>query len=245
MLRVKNGPCAPLRLSSMLSRPATGTTRIWLQQELWDKRLSIRAGQIAADDEFFVSQTATLFINSTFGWPAILGINLPSGGPAYPLADTRRPDQSSVHPALTVAFGAFNGDPAPAGQGNPQQLDPSGTTFRLKAVGSYSASWRRISISGPTNTLSRNTQVGGWYHTGVFSDQRYDTMEVRSQTLPAPATRPCIQAISGGYAVVDQVLWRPTGTSDRGLSAFVRLGGVPPTATSWNSTPMPDSPIRA
>src|SRR5512139_3879471 len=26
--RVKNGPCAPLRLSSMLSRPATGITRI-------------------------------------------------------------------------------------------------------------------------------------------------------------------------------------------------------------------------
>ncbi|GGC54456.1 hypothetical protein GCM10011400_47670 [Paraburkholderia caffeinilytica] len=27
MLRVKNGPCAPLRFISMLSRPATGTTR--------------------------------------------------------------------------------------------------------------------------------------------------------------------------------------------------------------------------
>ena len=27
-LRVKYGPCAPLRFSSMLSRPATGTTRI-------------------------------------------------------------------------------------------------------------------------------------------------------------------------------------------------------------------------
>ena len=26
MLRVKNGPCAPLRLSSMLSSPATGMT---------------------------------------------------------------------------------------------------------------------------------------------------------------------------------------------------------------------------
>jgi hypothetical protein len=26
-LRVKNGPCAPLRFISMLSRPATGTTR--------------------------------------------------------------------------------------------------------------------------------------------------------------------------------------------------------------------------
>jgi len=28
ILRVKNGPWAPLRLSSMLSRPATGTTRM-------------------------------------------------------------------------------------------------------------------------------------------------------------------------------------------------------------------------
>ena len=28
MLRVKNGPCAPLRLSSMLSCPATGITSI-------------------------------------------------------------------------------------------------------------------------------------------------------------------------------------------------------------------------
>src|SRR5262249_19130644 len=28
MLRVKNGPCAPLRFSSMLSRPATGITCI-------------------------------------------------------------------------------------------------------------------------------------------------------------------------------------------------------------------------
>src|SRR5471030_2651993 len=27
MLRVKNGPCAPLRFSNMLSRPATGITR--------------------------------------------------------------------------------------------------------------------------------------------------------------------------------------------------------------------------
>ena len=40
MFRVKNGPCAPLRLSSMLSCPATGTTRIWVTTgtgmgELW------------------------------------------------------------------------------------------------------------------------------------------------------------------------------------------------------------------
>ena len=30
MLRVKNGPCAPLRFNNMLSRPATGMTRNWV-----------------------------------------------------------------------------------------------------------------------------------------------------------------------------------------------------------------------
>src|SRR5260221_6850289 len=66
---------------------ATRATRLfdlWLQQELFDGLLSIRIGQIAADDEFFVSQYAANFINSTFGWPDILATVLPSGGPAYP-----------------------------------------------------------------------------------------------------------------------------------------------------------------
>ena len=48
--------------------------------------LNIRAGQQAADVEFFDSQTDDLFINGTFGWPAIKASNLPAGGPAPPIA---------------------------------------------------------------------------------------------------------------------------------------------------------------
>ena len=43
-------------------------------------------GQIAADDEFITSQYASIFVNATFGWPDLTSANLPSGGPAYPLA---------------------------------------------------------------------------------------------------------------------------------------------------------------
>ncbi len=47
---------------------------------------SLRIGQLAADDEFLISSTASRLINTTFGWPDIAAADLPSGGPAYPLA---------------------------------------------------------------------------------------------------------------------------------------------------------------
>jgi carbohydrate-selective porin OprB len=76
-----------LTVSNIEAQRSTRLFDLWLQQELFDHAVSIRAGQIAADDEFYVSQYATLFINSTFGWPAILGADLPSGGPGLSLGD--------------------------------------------------------------------------------------------------------------------------------------------------------------
>src|ERR1700677_3796309 len=75
-----------ITVSNIEAPPSTTLFDLWFQQSLFDDTVSLRVGQIAADDEFFVSQYAPLFISSTFGWPAIMGINLPSGGPAYPVA---------------------------------------------------------------------------------------------------------------------------------------------------------------
>jgi porin len=217
-----------LTVSNIEARPSARLFALWLQQELWDKRLSIRAGQIAADDEFFISQYATVFINSTFGWPAILGINLPSGGPAYPLATPGVRVKAALTSALTVTFAAFNGDPAPSGQGSPQQLDPSGTAFRVNGDQFYiSELAQNFNLGAEEHALPRTLKLGGWYHSGVFSDQRYDTTGL-SLANPLSTGIPALhRGDFGGYAVVDQALWRPTGTSDRGLSAFARLGGDP------------------
>jgi len=54
------------------SPEARSTTRLfeaWFQQKLFDDRLSIRLGQLSADTEFMISPSATLFVNSTFGFP--------------------------------------------------------------------------------------------------------------------------------------------------------------------------------
>src|SRR5262249_4172722 len=51
---------------------------LWLEQAWAGKKVSLRVGQLAADDEFAISTTAATFANSTFGWPGILAANLTS-----------------------------------------------------------------------------------------------------------------------------------------------------------------------
>ncbi len=58
---------------------------LWFQQNLWDDRISLRVGQLSSDSEFVISETGSLFINGTLGWPAFMSESLPEGGPAYPM----------------------------------------------------------------------------------------------------------------------------------------------------------------
>jgi porin len=115
---------------------AVPTTRLftaWFQQDL-GKNASIRIGQLAADDEFLVSTTAGGLINGTFGWASIMAANLPSGGPAYPLATPGVRLQINPAENFSILGAVFSGDPAgrcrlddPAA--NPQVCNRYGTTF--------------------------------------------------------------------------------------------------------------------
>lgn len=73
-------------ISNIEALPAIRIYELWIEQEFWHKHLTLRVGQMAADGDFLASETASLFLNGTFGWPGILAVNLPAGGPAYPLA---------------------------------------------------------------------------------------------------------------------------------------------------------------
>jgi porin len=210
---------------------ATRSTRLfdlWVEQLLWDGAVSIRAGQIAADDEFFTSQYASNFINATFGWPAIMNTDLPSGGPAYPLAT---PGARLKYAATTeVSFQAalFNGDPAGPGSGDPQRRDPSGTSFR---IGDSSLV---IAEAGYARNQDRNApglpasyKLGAWYHSGAFADQRFGA---QGQSLAAQGSTGIPAVHSGNYglyAVLDHMVWRKPDTADQGVAVFVRAAAAP------------------
>jgi porin len=188
---------------------------LWVQQSLFNDTVSLRIGQIAADDEFFVSQYAPLFISSTFGWPAIMGINLPSGGPAYPVARPGARVRVAVSSDLSLQAALFSGD---------REIDPTG--FDFETNGDLFAI-SELAYSTKLFDLPATVKLGGWIHTGKFADQRFDAGHV---SLADPASSGIAaehRGDYGGYFILDQLLWRKDGASDTGLGGFIRVGGNP------------------
>ena len=204
-----------ITVSNIEAPPATKLFDLWLQQSLFDDTVSLRIGQIAADDEFFVSQYATLFVSSTFGWPAILGVNLPDGGPAYSVARPGVRARIALSPDLNLQAALFSGD---------RRIDPTGFDFEMNgdvfAIGELAYTTRLF-------RLPATVKLGGWIHSGSFADQRFDTTHL---SLADPASNGIAaqhRGDYGGYAILDQLLWRTDGASDTGLAGFVRVGGNP------------------
>lgn len=207
------------------------TTRLfdlWLEQALWDNLVAVRIGQLAADDEFVISQYGALFLNSTFGWPGIDAADLPSGGPAYPLSTPGVRVKVQPTDQLSIMAAVFNGDPAGPGPGNPQARDRSGTAFRVNddALAIAEAAYALNQEKDATG-LPGTYKLGGWYHSGRFADQRFDSAG-RSLASPASSGVPAQHRGDYGlYALVDQMVWRVPETKDNGLGVFLRLAGSP------------------
>lgn len=207
---------------------ALSSTRLyeaWIEQELADGVVAIRAGQLAADTEFVVSQYAALFVNSTFGFPAILATDLPNGGPAYPLATPGIRVKLAPHPGLSMLLGVFDGAPAGQGPGDPQANDRGGIEFRARdpalVMGEVGYAYGGKDDAG---TL----KLGGWTHLGRFADQRFAEPPGSLLADPAGSGIPRrLRGNAGGYVVLDQLLYRAPGTEDGGLALFVRAAGAP------------------
>ena len=59
---------------------------LWYQQKFSDK-FDVKIGEQSLDEEFIIAPTGnSLFINGVSGWPGLPTVDLPGGGPVYPLA---------------------------------------------------------------------------------------------------------------------------------------------------------------
>ena len=211
---------------------ALATTRLselWLEQKILGDKLGIRVGQLAADTEFNISSYATQFINSTFGWPASMAANLPSGGPAYPFATPGVRAKLDPDKSLSLLLGVFNGDPAGPGEGDPQTRNRYGLNFRVQdpafviAEGQYRYNQEKGSAG-----LAGAVRLGAWGHLGRFDDRRFDTGGL-ALADPASTGQPAPQRGNlGVYAVIDQQIWRPpTGEANKGVGVFARASASP------------------
>ncbi|HVV94789.1 MAG TPA: carbohydrate porin [Hyphomicrobiales bacterium] len=211
-----------LTVSNIEAPVSSRLFELWFQQTFFNDKFELRVGQLAADSTFAVSDYAGLFMNATFGFPALLGADLPNGGPAYPFATPGV--QATIKPfenfSLTAAI--FNGD-AIGPKGN-----CCGVNFRTQDPPLYMAEAKySYKLGSGDAALPGAVHLGGWYHAGNFGDMRFDNTGL-SLANPASTGIPARHQGDGGvYAMIDQMIYKVPGTDDHGLGAFLRIAGAP------------------
>ena len=88
---------------------------LWYQQKFGDK-FDVKIGEQSLDEEFIIAPSAnSLFINGVSGWPGLPTVDLPGGGPAYPLAGLGVRGRAQLTDSVTVLGGRLQRQPDPAG----------------------------------------------------------------------------------------------------------------------------------
>lgn len=229
--------------SGIESDRATRLWELWYDQKLLaEDRLDLRLGQQSLDQEWMVSPNALLFVNTAFGWPEVPTADLPGGGPAYPLSTPGVRVRYRPVNALAIQLGAFSSSPftisnarAQALGADPQQLDPSGTSFPLYRHGVLLLAELQYTTPalggmvapGAAQPLATTWRLGVWYDSEQFADVRYagdglslaDPASNRSQRLH--------RGNLGIYGVVDKIVWRSTRDPNRTLNLFGRAMATP------------------
>jgi porin len=238
-----------MTVSGIEAPPSFRLFNLWIEQKIGSE-LNLRVGQFSAAQEFAVSQTASLFVNSTFGWPMAYAQDLPSGGPAYPEATPGARLSWTPTGRITLRAAVFNGDPAGPGPGNPVQRDPSGLAFRVNDppffIAETAFTWGAQASDAQTggnpnqegtdaggrrtphragSELPGSLKLGAWLHTGRFADPLFNA----GGGLPATTGGALLQHHGNfaAYAILDQGLWSMPSDADRMLSGFFRASASP------------------
>ncbi len=197
--------------SNISAEQTTRLFTLWFQQNWWDDRVSLRAGQLAADDEFLTSPTAGGLINGTFGWASIHSANMLHEGPAYPLAAPGA--RLAVKPTEEITFltAVFAGDPSGGNCNDLAQIcNRHGTEFTLAGGPLWISEFQYgINQGKKTAGMPGVYKFGFWYHDHDYPDQRFPVSHSNNW---------------GVYGVADQMIWRGANSS---LNVFARAGATP------------------
>lgn len=209
-------------IAAIEATPTVRLSELWLERKFFDGAVSLRFGQLAADSEFFFSDLSAMFLQSD--WPTIAAVNLPGGGPAYPLSTPGVRLKVNFNKDASLLLAAFNGNPAGPCAGDPDTCNRYGLNFRLRDPALFVGELQFHSNQGKGDTgLARTIKVGAWSHLGQFADKRFDNAGI-SLASPASSGVPLMHRGDFGiYGVIDQQLYRPQGgDASSGISIFNR-----------------------
>ena len=171
----------------------------WYEQALFDRSVSVRAGQLALDQEFALSQYGELFINRTFGLSTLFNESIQGGGSSLLLAQPAIRVKASLPGDTRVLLGLF--------KGVSNSLAGTRSSGNVLLIGEV-----QHGVGTGEGQLAGTYKLGGLYQSGTSPDQRTDQRRRGNWSL---------------YAVADQLVWRKPGAKDQGVAVFARAQGAP------------------
>jgi porin len=204
-------------LSNLDAYDSVRLYELWLEQSVWQNRLSLRVGQLLADEEFAFTEYGGLFLNSAFGWPHFISANTVNTGPAF--FATALGARLKLEPCehFYLQAGLYDGDTFDDPLGGDPRKNAHGTRFHLSGdQGSFSLYEAGLKWNQGEHVkgLPGSFKFGGWHHSGV------------------PATG--VQSLHGLYLATEQLVWREADDSAQGLGVFFRAGGSPSNRSAFN-----------
>jgi porin len=180
---------------------------LWFEQNFFDDVVSLRAGNLLADEEFAGTDFGGRLLNSGFGWPAFVSGNVINTGPAFYVASPGARLRIEPNAKWYFQTAIYDGDSFDSDAGDPE-VNESGTRFRLSSsqglLSMTEIGWRRNAAEAGEG-LPGTYKLGGWIHTGDFGRHNENF---------------------GFYVAAEQMVWREK--DEQGLGAFLRVGGSPP-----------------
>jgi porin len=184
------------------------------QQSLFDDSVEAKVGWIHTTDDFATSPIYCYFQNNGFcGQPA--GIAIDSGVTTFPVASWGGVVKLHPQPEIYLQAGAYEVNPSLNNTSNGFKMNTAGATGVVVPV---EAGWRPLVGS---EKLPGNYKIGAYYDNSTVPDL--------GSPLSGPAST--MSGRWGLYLLVDQMLFRESPGSERGLTAFgVFLYADPSTA---------------
>jgi porin len=190
---------------------------LWLQKWFWEKRISIKVGNMAVDNEFFQSASAALLINGTFGAFTFIGSNVPNA-PVYPVASPGVRIQFLPTSKFYVMSGVYGMD----NNSDPAVNNKNGTRF---AFASDSGMLIMSEAGFLLNQSPNDRGLQGTYRLGSFvHTANYDTWDSQANFANGNGSLQSAGVNYGIYGVMDQQIYQHGGQA---ISLFVRSGGAP------------------
>lgn len=168
----------------------------WVQQNLFDDVVSVRAGLYDINSEFYVTDPAALFVHSTYGLGTELTVSGLNGASTYPF--TALGVRLKIQPNETIYIQSAVLDGVPGDPNNPKgthiQFNDGDGAFIIAEAG-YTPEHSKLAL-------------GAWYYTNAF-DNFTGTGQTHSK---------------GGYIIGDHRFYCEDDACEQGLSAFARFG---------------------